>query len=319
VHVRRVVFLTILAYLALIGAAGILLCDGALHPMRRPLTSSDQAQGREMAERHHATLQDASISSGDKVTLHAWLLTPRNPNGNAVILLHGLSDNRIGMTGYAELMLEHHYAVLLPDARAHGASGGALATYGLLERNDIRQWFEWLTKHLQSACVYGLGESMGAAQLLQATGESHFCAVAAESPFSNFHEIAYDRVGQFIHTGPWLGRTLFRPVIELAFAYGRWKYDLDLSAVSPESTVAVTTTPILLIHGQKDGNIPVRHSERIAVRNPKIVLWEIPHTDHCGAISTAREEFESRVIAWFEEHRRPVPDCLTLSRPTAKC
>jgi len=258
-----------------------------------------------MAKRHHATLQDAAIPTQDQISLHAWLLTPRHPNGNAVILLHGLSDHRIGMIGYAELLLEHDYSVLLPDARAHGASGGALATYGLLERDDIRQWFAWLSKNEHLACIYGLGESMGAAQLLQAVEESHFCAVVAESPFSNFYEIAYDRVGQFFHTGPWLGRTVFRPAIGVAFAYGRWKYGLDLRAVSPEVTAAVTKVPILLIRGQDDSNIPARHSERIAARNPQIVLWKVPRTDHCGAFSTAREEFEKRVIDWLEAHKEP--------------
>jgi hypothetical protein len=210
------------------------------------------------------------------------------------------------MIGYAEMLLEHHYTILLPDARAHGASGGTVATYGLFERDDIRQWFGWLSENVQPSCIYGLGESMGAAQLLQATSdESRLCAVVAESPFSNFHEIACDRVGQFFHNGPWIGKTLFSPAIELAFAYGRWKYALDLRKVSPEATAAISKVPILLIHGRDDSNIPVRHSERIAARNPKIPLWEVPHTDHCGTISTSREEFERRVIAWFDEHRKP--------------
>jgi predicted alpha/beta-fold hydrolase len=273
--------------------------------MRRPLTSSDETQAHELAARHHATLHDAAVPAQDQISLHAWLLTPRHPNDNAVILLHGLSDHRIGMIGYAELLLEHDFSVLLPDARAHGASGGTLATYGLLEGNDIREWFEWLKSNLHAACIYGLGESMGVAQLLQAAEESHFCAVVAESPFSNFHEIAFDRVGQFFHTGPWLGRTVFRPAIELAFAYGRWKYDLDLRAVSPEATAAITKVPILLIHGQDDSNIPVRPSERIAAGNPQIVFWKVPHTDHCGDISTAREEFENRVIDWLEAYKEP--------------
>jgi dipeptidyl aminopeptidase/acylaminoacyl peptidase len=238
----------------------------------------------------------------DRITLRAWLLTPDHPNGNAAIVLHGLSDNRVGMTGYAELLLNHHYTVLQPDARAHGASDGALATYGLLERDDIRTWFEWLSTNQHAACIYGIGESMGAAQLLQATAqESNFCAVAAESSFSDFREIAYDRAGQFFHTGPWLGRTLFRPVIELAFAYSGWKYAIDLRNVSPETAAAATQVPILLIHGKDDSNIPVRHSERIASRNRKIVLWEVPHADHCGAISKSGEEFERRVIAWFAD------------------
>jgi hypothetical protein len=43
---------------------------------------------------------------------------------------------------------------------------------------------------------------MGAAQLCKAVeSEPRFCSVAVESPFSNFREIGYDRVGQFFTQG----------------------------------------------------------------------------------------------------------------------
>jgi len=303
VRLRRFVVIIVLGYLTLTLAVGVLLCDGTLHPARRSLTSADQSQAHELARAQRANLQDVSIQTTDKITLRAWTLTPNQSNTRAVILLHGLSDNRIGMTAYAELLLNHHYMVLQPDARAHGASGGSIATYGLLERKDIREWFEWLAKNQHTTCIYALGESMGAAQLLQAVAEEpNFCAVVAESSFSNFHEIACDRVGQYFHTGPWLGRTLFRPAIEVAFVYGRWKYGFDLRNISPEEAAAATSVPILLVHGKDDSNIPVRHSKRIAARNPKIVLWEVPNTDHCGAVSTSRKEFETRVLTWFDNH-----------------
>jgi uncharacterized protein len=270
------------------------------------MTSEDETRAHKMAAVHDANLQELSIQTPDKITLRAWLLTPNQANSHLVILLHGLSDNRVGMIGYAELLLNHHYTILQTDARAHGASQGSIATYGLLERDDIRNWFKWLSRNLHPGCIYALGESMGAAQLLQAVAvEPDFCAIVAESPFSNLDEIARDRVGQFFHTGPWLGRTLFRPAIELAFAYGRWKYGVDLREVSPEKAAAATPVPILLIHGIDDRNIPIRHSRRIADRNSKVVLWEVPHADHCGAINTAGVEFESRVIAWFETHSKP--------------
>jgi hypothetical protein len=39
-------------------------------------------------------------------------LQPRRKIANAVILSHGLSDNRAGMIGYAQLFLRHGYDVL---------------------------------------------------------------------------------------------------------------------------------------------------------------------------------------------------------------
>ena len=180
-----------------------------------------------------------------------------------------------------------------------------IATYGFLERNDIRQWFEWIALNQLPHCIYGFGESMGAAQLLQSLEvEPHFCAVIAESPFSTFREISYDRVGQFFRTEPWLGRTLFRPTVELAFLYARLRYKVDFSKVSPQEIVAVTHVPVFLIHGAIDRNIPVRHSHLIVVANPNVVFWEVPHADHCGAISTAPEEFEAKVISWMTNHTK---------------
>ncbi|HLW85135.1 MAG TPA: alpha/beta fold hydrolase [Candidatus Sulfotelmatobacter sp.] len=305
---RRLI-LAVVLYLTFCSIAGIWVADGTLHPLRRPLTQEEETAMIDSAHALDAELHDVSITTPDAVTLRAWTIRPRQPNGNSVILLHGLGDNRIGMAGYAQLLLAHGYGVLLPDARAHGASGGALATYGLIERNDIREWFDFVSAQDHPGCVYGLGESMGAAQLLQSLDAGrHFCAVVAESSFSNFHEIAYDRMGQPFHFGPtfgpWFGRAFLRPLVEAAFLRARWKYNLDLRQVSPEQAVANTQAPVLLIHGQIDSNIPVRHSRRIHACNPKTVLWVVPNADHCGAISAAPQEFQQRLLAWFSDHSR---------------
>src|SRR5215471_19818394 len=191
------------AYVTLCSVAGIFVAEIAYHPQRRPVPTEDvsiQRAGLSFSD----NFKNVAISTSDGVILRAWLIRPNQLNGDAVILLHGLSDNRLGMSGYARLLLARGYTVMMPDARAHGSSDGSLATYGLLERYDIHDWVEWIELGERPKCIFGLGESMGAAQLLQALAVEHrFCAVAAESPFSNFREIAYDRVGQFLHTGPW--------------------------------------------------------------------------------------------------------------------
>jgi pimeloyl-ACP methyl ester carboxylesterase len=211
------------------------------------------------------------------------------------------------MTGYAQLFLAHGYTVLMPDARAHGTSGGQLATYGLLERSDIHLWAQFLDDQfnphdqLHPRCIYAFGESMGAAELLQSLDtHPHFCAVAAESPFANFREIAYDRMGQPFHLGPWVGRIVLRPLVEVAFLRVRLKYHLNLDDISPEDSAAAATIPVFLIHGQIDSNIPVRHSQRIHAHAPNTILWEVPGADHCGALSTSPKEFEHRILAWFQ-------------------
>ena len=140
----------------------------------------------------------------------------------------------------------------------------------------------------------------GAAELLQSLqSDIRFCSVIAESSFSDFREIAYDRMGQPFHRGPWVGRTFLRPLVDIAFLRARWKYKLDMQQISPSDAVAASHVPVLLIHGQIDSNIPVRHSRLIHTRSPATVLWEVPRADHCGAMSTAPQEFDRRLLGWF--------------------
>ena len=300
---RRLRWLLFLAtlYLVVCVVGGVYLADGTLRPGRRPLTENDAAAARDAMKDVASDFEDVSVTAPDGAVLKGWLLRPLRPNGNAALLLHGLGDNRLGMLGYARLLLRHGYAVSLPDARGHGLSGGALATYGLLERDDILQWAGMIARTVHPSCVYGIGESMGAAQLLQSLDVSApFCAVAAESSFANFREIAYDRMGQPFGLGPWVGRWVLRPLVEVAFVRARWKYALDMRTVSPDQAAARTQVPILLIHGISDTNIPVRHS--IAIHNlaTRTVLWEVAGADHCQAMSVAPAEFETKVAAWFE-------------------
>jgi pimeloyl-ACP methyl ester carboxylesterase len=88
-------------------------------------------------------------------------------------------------------------------------------------------------------------------------------------------------------------------MVEMAFLRVRWKYGLAMSSISPEDAVAHSHTPVLLIHGQIDGNIPVRHGRAIHEHDPQTLLWEVPGADHCGAMSVAPAEFERRVLEWF--------------------
>jgi len=301
----RFVVWSVSTYLVLCTAVAFFLADVTVHPNRRPLTSDERAAVVSTADKLDSQLTDVSIEAQDHAPLRAWLIEPHQSNGNAVLLLHGLADNRLGMVGYAQLLHAQGYSVLMPDARAHGESGGDVATYGIIERDDIRRWFEWLDHTERPSCIYGLGESMGAAQLLQSLAvEPHFCAVVAESSFSSFREIAYDRMGQRFGTGPWVGRTALRPVVEIALLLVRIRYHVDLTQASPENAIAHTHVPVLLIHGMVDSNIPLRHSLRLVSHNPQLTLWQVPGADHCGAISVAPSEFEQRVVSWFNGYSR---------------
>ncbi len=288
-------------YLLFCAIMSIPLSDLAFH--RSPTPPDIEQVGRSIAARYGGVLEDVSITALDGVSLQGWFTRPANGNGSAILLLHGVGDNRTGMVGYAEMFLSHGYAVLMPDSRGHGTSGG-FPTYGIKETADVQGWYEWLRRRGETQCVYGMGESMGAAIILQAAQHTCFCAVVAESPFSSFRHIAYIRVGQIFYAGKWVGEIALRPAVEFAFLYGRLTRGVYLPDAAPESSVAGSTVPTLLIHSLADASIPARESEIIAARNPRFVtLWEVPDGSHSAAIDAAGAEFRSRVPGWFSSHQ----------------
>ncbi len=249
---RKIVSAGFVAYLLGSILAGIVIADLSLKLHRLPLRHQ-QAIASTVRNDFQAELQDVSINASDGAVLRGWYVHPSIYNGNAVVLLHGITDNREGVAGYGHLLLEHGYAVLLPDARRHGESGGELATYGVKEADDIHRWVSWIYQHDAPQCVYGFGESYGAALMLQSLAvENRFCAVAVESTFSTAREMSFERVSGPLHLQSWFGRTLGRPAIWSAMVYARVRYGVDLLQPSPLEAVKGSKVPVLLIHGDAD-------------------------------------------------------------------
>jgi uncharacterized protein len=182
---RKALLAGFIAYVVLSILVGIAIAEASLKLHRLPLRHRLAIVSAVRSD-FQAELRDVTITAADGVALKGWFVHPRDYNGNAVILLHGITDNREGVARYGHMLLEHGYAVLLPDARRHGESGGELATYGVKESDDIHRWVSWIYAHDPPQCVYGFGESYGAALVLQSLAmENRFCAVAVEKPFLN--------------------------------------------------------------------------------------------------------------------------------------
>lgn len=281
-------------------AAGIVLCEAALHADR---VSVAQGPALALASELGGSVRDVQIRAFDSAPLRAWIFEPAHASGGTVMLFHGMADSRLSELGYARLLLKHGYRVLAIDERGNGSSGGAIETFGVLERLDTHSWANWLFANTPTMRLYGLGESMGGGVLLESLpAEPRFRAIVAECAFQNFREIAYDRVSQHFGTPAALKRPLYFGLIESGLLYARWRYGVDFDDASPEDAVAGTRTPVLLIHGLADDNVYPVQSERMAARNPRVVLWQ-PRSCHTCALGAVPAEFERRVIGWFESHQ----------------
>jgi alpha-beta hydrolase superfamily lysophospholipase len=323
--------LILLLFPALLAAVGGWLAGPAfLHPIRRDLTPDLIREADASFAVTGSTREDFVVTAPDGALLRGWKVRPKNPNGTWILVFHGVADNRVGVVGQSEFLLRAGYSILMMDARAHGASGGPIATYGWLERNDTRAIIDALyhserpryaSRQMRinpdlpftprpsppAPHLFALGESMGAGIVLQSAGaDPRIEAVVAEAPFANLREAAYDYAG--LRKYPWLGKTLFAPGTWTLLYRDEKLAGFPVAEVSPVKAVAARAFPVLLICDEKDVALPCRHSEMIyaAARGPK-QLWIVPGAFHTAAYGFAPEEFRRRVLTFFATYAAANP------------
>lgn len=254
--------------------------------------------------------------------LRGWIVRAAKPNGNWVLLFHGVADNRVGVIGQSEFLLRAGYSIVMMDSRAHGTSDGAMATYGWLERSDTRVIIAAFLSEEQSReasvqrstvfppgspfdttpmprHIFALGESMGAGIALQSAAvEPRIEGVVAEASFANLREASYDYAA--LRRSPFVGRTILRPFSWTLLYHGEQLTGLPVAEVSPEKAVAMRAFPVLLICDQNDDELPCRHTQQIyaAAIGPK-QFWEVPGAFHTAGLGMQPVEFERRVLAFF--------------------
>src|SRR4029077_16200658 len=260
--------------------AGWIVAPWFLHPVRRPLTPDLIQQADIALSQNHAHREEFDVRASDGSILRGWKVRAEKPSGDWVLLFHGVADNRMGVLEPALVLLSAGYNVVIMDARAHGGSEGAMATYGWLERNDTRAIVESLQATEHPLHLFALGESMGAAIALQsAAADPRIEAVVAEASFANLREASYDYAG--LRKSALLGKTLFAPFSWTLIYRGEKAAGFPAAGVSPEKSVAERAFPVLLICDEDDKALPCRHTEMIfaAARGPK-QLWRVPPAFH---------------------------------------
>ncbi len=213
-----------------------------------------------------AEVEQVEVQAADGTPLRAWLLhDPETWTGRAALVLHGFVDTRAAMLPHTALLLRQGFAVLAPDSRGHGESGGHEVTFGLREADDVRAWGDWLCERLGVETFVGLGQSMGACVLLHALpAEGRLEGVIAESPFTTFSSAAYDKLADRYRLPRRVAHVAFRPMGELAFWYVCWRYGVNLHLARPVDAIQRPgRPPVLLIHGAEDRAIRVSHSRAL--------------------------------------------------------
>lgn len=208
--------------------------------------------------------QEVHIPSASGSLLQGWWIPASRPGAGAVILLHGIRNNRLSMLPRARHLAEAGFAVLLFDFQAHGQSSGRHITGGKLEALDAAAAVRFVQAHSPSERIGIIGTSLGAAAALLGPQPLDVQAMVLESVysdidlgFSNWIHTLLDPDQAALATPPLtlLLDDVLLPLIGVA--------PLELR---PIDHIGAVVAPILLASGTEDRVTPVSMTRTLFAR-----------------------------------------------------
>lgn len=212
----------------------------------------EERKGYVMAQPH----RDVYTTSFDGLKLHATYFPAAGASDirKAVICFHGYTgeglSNHIAIADY---FLKHGYAMLLPDARAHGESEGEYIGFGCLDRQDALGWIKWLIQECGEDVEIMLhGTSMGGATVLMASGldlPDSVRGIVADCGFTSPKEVFTHVLNHMYHLPAF-------PAIQGADLMNRRFAGYGMDECNAKYEVEKAKVPILFIHGSADTFVP---------------------------------------------------------------
>jgi len=232
----RFLFGLILAALALYAAIVMLfyLAQGSLlYPATREKVSAAQAGLSGFA--------DVSLTTEDGERLVGWY-RPAEPGRATLLYFHGNGGSLLNRRDRAKLLTEDGRGLLIVSYRGYSGSTGRPSEAGL--RTDARTAYDWLRERVPPERIVLYGESLGSGVAVRLATERETGGLILDAPFTSTADVA----GHHYRFLPvWLLRDQYRSVDRI--------HELKC--------------PLLVIHGDRDGVIPIALGERLFATAPE--------------------------------------------------
>jgi uncharacterized protein len=231
--------------------------------------------------------EDVSFTTSDGLELEGWYVPTKN--GATVIVI----PDRKGPQKPARMLARHGYGVLLYDRRGEGESEGDPNGFGWADTRDVEAAIAFLRgrPEVDEGRIGGLGLSVGGEVLLQAAAETDdLQAVVSEGAGFRSVREAVDLPGS--------ARFIAVPILALATA----STAIFTSDLPPRGLTELSSeihVPVFFIHASSgQGGESLNPTYYEAANQPK-EIWSVD-SGHAGALSAEPEEYEWRVVAFFD-------------------
>lgn len=236
--------------------------------------------------------EDVTFTTSDGLQLEGWYVP--SENGAAVIVFPG----RTGRDDHVRMLADHGYGVLLFDRRGEGDSEGEPNLLGWGGDEDLKAAADYLAGRpdVEPGRIGGIGLSVGGELLIEAAAESgDFGAIVSEGAGARSVKDVLDRPGTPSALDLW-----FWSVVTPATG-------ILTDRMPPRSvhdlTDEVSPTALLLVYGERGQPQEIAMNPEFydAAGEPKLI-WEVPESAHIDGIDAQPEEYERRLIDFFDTY-----------------
>jgi len=230
-----------------------------------------------------------TLTTSDDLELAALYVPSRN--GAAVIAFPG----RNGPQKHARMLARHGYGVLLLDRRGEGGSEGDPHGFGWEFDKDIRAGVEFLKQRadVDPGRIGGLGISVGGEMMLQtAAGTTDLAAVVSDGAGAR---VMSEELSDMPEYAKWLWRLHQELKYRSLEVFSNKAQPSDLTKLIPR----IAPRPIFLIHAAR-GEVDAKTPEYLASARGPVTEWEVPKGGHTDGIDVMPEEYERRVVGFFD-------------------
>ena len=281
---------------------GVWTWDGQLHPVSVEEPAPDAV--RPVLHR---------FASHDGLEISGWLFRPAGEGPHPTVLwLHGgpEAQERPGHGPLFQSLVDRGIAVFAPNVRGSSGFGRSFvnADNGALRYAAIGD---------VAACVqYLVGAGVADEARMGCMGRSYggYLTLAALTTYPSMFAVGIDVCGMsnfatfYEHTEPWIAAAAVSK-------YGDPVADADLLRdLSPITRIDRLTTPLMIVHGENDSNVPVIEAEQVvaalAERGVEHKYLLFPDEGHELQHRTSRAEYLRETVGWLTAHLTPAPALL---------
>lgn len=233
--------------------------------------------------------EEVTLQTSDGITLAGWYIPPQN--GAAIIALHGLGNNRLGVLPHALKLIEQDYGVLMMDMRAHGDSGGEMFVDGWEAPVDVGAMVDFLQTRPEVERIGALGLSAGAISILHAgaANKAIEALIADGTGMGGVEDVLNPLLPH-----PTIAWVLL-PDYWISYRFMGFFSGLEPLPALREQVKRIAPRPMLFIAGAESMWEPELARIYASSAGEAADVWVIPNTGHIAGILTAPDEYAAQI------------------------